>query len=212
MEIQNEIYESPSGRILRFLLARGEATVKDIEDGLKVTRNAVRIQLDHLVAQGYLGSRLVRSERGRPYHTYYLTDKGREVLPNHYKDLAKSLWQEIAKISDAQKKEEILKTLSSKMAEDYKGKVNGESIKERLDCFVNVLNKEGIPSELKENGKEYVWNEYHCPYYEVAKDNAEICAVELEMMEKLLGTSVERSEWLLTGSSGCQFKLRKDTK
>ena len=210
MENQNDIYDSPSGRILRFLLARGESTVKVIEDGLDVTRNAIRIQVDHLVAQGLLDSRLVKSERGRPYRVYFLTDKGRDTLPNHYKDLAKSLWQEISKITDADKKEAILQTISSRMAEDYKERVNGNSVKERINGFVNALNKEGIPSELNENKEEYTLNEYHCPYYEVAKENSEICAVELEMMGKLLGKNVERSEWLLTGSSGCQFKLRKD--
>lgn len=212
MESQKDIFDSPSGKILRYILERGEATVKDIEDGLQVTRNAVRIQLDHLVAQGLLGSRLVKKERGRPYSAYYVTDQGRDALPNHYKDLAKSLWEEISKITDSKKKEEVLNTISSKLAEDYKNKISEGTVKERLGRFVAELNKEGIPSELSENQEGYVWNEFNCPYYEVAKEYSDICAIELEMMGKLLGSPVERSEWLLSGAAGCQFKMRKNIK
>jgi len=141
METQNEIFDKPSGRILRYILECGEATVKDIEDGVQVTRNAVRIQVDHLVSQGLLGSRLVKNERGRPYKVYFVTDKGRDSLPNLYKDLAKSLWQEISKITNSRRKEEIVNTISSKLADDYKSKVIGDSVKERLDHFVAELNK-----------------------------------------------------------------------
>ena len=65
---------------------------------------------------------------------------------------------------------------------------------------------------MNESKDGYVLNEFNCPYYEVAKDNKEICAMELEMMGKLLGSSIKRSEWMLTGSAGCQFKTSKKTK
>ena len=122
MENQKEIFESASGKILRYILEHGQVTVKEIEVGLQVTRNAVRVQIDQLESQGLVGSRLVRTERGRPYRVYYVTDKGRDSLPNDYKNLARFLWQQVIKNVDPSQKEEVLGKLSSLIAEDFKGR------------------------------------------------------------------------------------------
>ena len=206
VELKNkEMFESPVGRILRFILEKGDVTVKDIEEGLKVTRNAVRVQLDSLVAQGLVNSRLIRNERGRPHSTYFVTEKGRDALPNQDKDLVKMLWSEVIKVSDPTLKQKFLEALSSKLAEEYETELKGVPEGERLNRFVELLNQRGITSEVKHN--ESGWNEYNCPFYSVAKDDPDVCKMELEMLKRVLGSTVERNEWMLNGSIGCKFKV-----
>lgn len=209
--MKKEIFDSPSGKIFRFILQQGEVTIKEIEEGLVVTRNAIRPQLDSLIIQGLIGSRLVKTERGRPYNLFYVTEIGRDSLPDQYKSLFRSIWQEINSLSDSTLKDRLMEVVSTRMAEEYEIELRGVSPEDRLNRFIELLNTRGIPTQIKEEEDSFEWKEYICPYYQVAKADPDVCRMELEMMKKVLGKEVERHEWIMKGSSGCKFRINKDS-
>ncbi len=204
---KNEIFETPSGKIFRFLLERGSATVKEIEDGMKVTRNAVKTQLDILIAQSLVDSREEKNERGRPYQVYYVTDKGRESLPDQYKDLFHTLWLELARNGDREFKQKVLDLIGSKLVQMYEDGLKGVPEEKRISRFKELLNQKGIPADITEEGNTLVLNEYNCPYYLVAKNDSDVCQMEVEMLEKITKSPIERKAWLLNGAHACKFKL-----
>lgn len=209
--MKKEIYDSPSGKIFRFILEQGEVTIKEIEEGLVVTRNAIRPQLDSLIIKGLIASRTVKSKRGRPYNLYYVTEIGRDSLPDQYKSLFSSIWQEIDSISDLTLKARLMEVMSTRMSEEYEIELRGVSPENRFNRFIELLNKKGIPTQIKEKEDSFEWTAYICPYYQIAKADPDVCRMELEMMKKVLGKEVELREWIMKGSSGCTFRINKDS-
>jgi predicted ArsR family transcriptional regulator len=206
---KSEIFGTPAGRVFRFLLERGSATVKEIEDGLKVTRNAVKTQIDLLVAQSLIGSRMEKNERGRPYQVYFVTDKGRESLPDQYKDLFHTLWTELAKNGDPEFKRKVLELIGSRLVEMYEDELKGVPEEKRIPRFKELLNQKGIPAEFTEEGNKLVLHEYNCPYYSLAKEDSDVCKMEVEMLEKIIKSPIEREESLLKGAHACKFKMNQ---
>ena len=87
--------------ILDVLRKQGMLTVAQLSDVLSVTGTAVRQRLRRLLNEGYIERTSVRPERGRPFHRYALTSKGRRRSGENFADLAIALWEEIRLISKA---------------------------------------------------------------------------------------------------------------
>ena len=74
--------------ILDVLRKQGMLTVAELSEILSVTGTAVRQRLTRLLSEGYIERTAVRPERGRPYHKYELTTKGRRRSGQNFADLA----------------------------------------------------------------------------------------------------------------------------
>src|SRR3954452_24671283 len=76
----------------------GGGTIQDICADLGVTATAVRQRLVRVQETTLVARSLVRTARGRPHHTYRVTDAALRALGDNYADLAMILWRELRNI------------------------------------------------------------------------------------------------------------------
>ena len=91
-----------------------------------------------------------------------------------------------------------------RLAEQY-GDGEGQALEQRLAVLVEVSAARGSPIAVTEQDDAVVLSEYSCPYFSVAQDNHDVCAVEQRMLEQVLGRKVRLTQRMTDGHPGCQF-------
>ncbi len=205
--LQKQLSGSPAGEVLGVMQRRGEVTVKDLEEALSVTANAVRQQLTALLAGGYISQQAENIGRGRPKHVYGLTTKGRSLFTYHYDEFTNSLLREILVSEGPEKVQELLGRMSRRLAAQYAQELAGLPSDERATKLTELLNAKGIVAEIKFEEDGIVVHEYTCPYYQLAREHRAICDMEEEMIAHAMNRPVELVSCSLDGHHGCQFRI-----
>jgi DeoR family suf operon transcriptional repressor len=207
--ISNQLTGSPADQVLNILQRQGEASIKDLEDGLGVTATAVRQQIAGLLADGYIQQETERMGRGRPRHVYSLTPKGRALFPHHYDEFTNSLLREILVSEGPEKVQNLLGRMSHRLAAQYQRELEAVPLEDRAAKLTELLNAKGILAEVKLEDDVLVFHEYTCPYYELAREYRAICDMEEEMIAHAIQHTVELVSCTLDGHHGCQFKIER---
>ncbi|HCA50417.1 MAG TPA: transcriptional regulator, partial [Planctomycetaceae bacterium] len=139
--------------ILDVLRKQGLQTVTQLSDVLSVTGTAVRQRLTRLLAEGYIERTAVRPERGRPYHQYALTTKGRRRSGQNFADLAIALWDEIRAIEDPDVCQGLMQRVSRRLAEMYTDQVQGEDMSQRLNALTDLFADRRLPIRVDLSGE-----------------------------------------------------------
>lgn len=201
---------SPATQILKLLQQQGMLTIKDIEAALGVTTTAVRQQLNALQAEGLVTTKTVREKRGRPHAVYRLSDKGQKLFACGYENLAQMLLEEVLGLSEPESVRQLLQRVGTRLGAQYAEHVQGTELEDRLQQLVVALEQRGIISKVEEEDRSFVLTEYGCPYYGLVQEHREICGMEIEAMQKVLGSEVILYQSQLDGHHGCQFQVKKD--
>ncbi len=195
--------ETPAGQIIGHLQRHGEATVRELEEVLGVSTTAVREHLLHLEARGLVQSRSVRHGPGRPHRVYCLSPLGQRAVPSSYDRLAALLLREIASRAGPEALESLLGAVGERLAEEYRGAVAGGDLRQRLDQLHAALAARGIPSEVAPDGAGL--QVFACPYLDVAREHAAVCAMERQMLEHVLGEPLRLDSAIREGQRSCRF-------
>lgn len=201
--------KSPAGQILRLLQQQGSLSIKEIETTLGVTTTAVRQQLMALLAEGLVCATTVREKRGRPHAVYSLSDQGQALFARGYEGLALVLLEEVLRLSEPESAKQLLQRVSARLAEQYAEHIHGAALAERLQELVALFERRGITSKIEEEDGIFLFTEYGCPYYGLAREHREVCSMEMEAMEQALGSEVTLCQSQLDGHHGCQFQVKK---
>lgn len=200
-------HRGPAGEILRLLQRNGPMSIKQLRDALGVrSLNAVREQLMSLTADGLIQAQPVRQPAGRPALVYALSAKAQELFPKGYDVLLKLLLEEIVVQDGRERLDAILTSVSARLAAEY-GDGTGQELEQRLAVLAEVSAARGTPIMISAQDDEVVLSEYSCPYFSVAQDNQDVCAVEQRMMEQVLGRKVRLARRMLDGHPGCHFVI-----
>ena len=184
-------------------------SVGGLASALGVTATAVRQRLDRLMRSGLVERQAVGGRRGRPSHAYSLTEQGRRVGGDNFRDLAFVLWQEIRGVTDPAVRRGLLGRIGAGLAEIDRGTVTGATPLERLGGVADLLRRRQVACGVEPlgDGGLPVLTTYSCPYPDLAEADRGICAAERSMIEELVGGSVRLSECRLDGGSCCRFTV-----
>lgn len=196
---------SPAVKILTHLQRHGEATVKELEDLLGISTTAVREHLTHLQARDLVATRLVRRGPGRPHLAYFLTDQAQSLFPKEYDTLITMLLRELAQRGPDQL-QSILDAVGARLAEEYRGKVAGAELHERLNALRQALESRGIPADVQPSGDGL--RVFACPYLDVAQEHAAVCRMEQHMLEQVLGEKLRLEGSIREGGRSCHFSIK----
>lgn len=185
------------------------ATVQELCDELGVTATAVRQRLGRLVAGGFVGRKEVREGRGRPHHTYSITDRGLRELGDNYSELAAILWEELRSLPDGRVRRAVLDRIQEAMARRYGRGVDGRTVKERIEQLRRTLAESGFDVEVDAQGRLPVLRENNCPYYDLASADSSICELEQRVFERVLGAPVALTHRCVDGHNCCEFQAGK---
>jgi len=205
MEVLGFPTMSPASIVLQHLRRHGQATIKELEHVLGVSTTAVREHLSHLQSQGLVTNSTMRYGPGRPRLVYTLTDKAQKLFPKHYDLLINMLLQEISSAEGMEKVEQLLQRVSARLADEYSDRVSADDLQARLFELRTMLEDKGIPSEVQPSGSGI--RIFSCPYLDVAQEHTEVCSMERQMFEQVLGGKMTQEHSILNGHHHCCFNV-----
>ncbi|HMQ35466.1 MAG TPA: MarR family transcriptional regulator [Chloroflexaceae bacterium] len=197
---------SAAGQILQHLQRQGEATVKDLAALLGVSATAARDHLVHLQAEGLVEARAERYGPGRPRLVYTLSEAARSRFPKQYDRLITGLLRELIAVEGPDKVEQLLERVSRRLADEYADRMEGSDMPERLGELRRLLEQRGVPAEVAEAGDGI--RLFACPFYDIAQDHPEVCSMERQMIEFVLGEKLALESTIREGAHTCRFVLR----
>lgn len=200
--------------LVELLRANGSGTVEALAESLGVTSTAVRQRLDRLIREGVVcreqsGGAPSGRSRGRPAFVHRLTEKGRRVGGDNFRDLALVLWQEIRGIEAPEVRRGLVARIGDALARQYGSEVRGTTLTERIDEAAAIFRDRRIACSVAPadgaSGGLAVLTTHDCPYPDLADRDRAICASERTMLEKLVGGRVRLAECRLDGADCCRF-------
>lgn len=201
--------QSTDSDVLDLLRACGTMGVAELSSEIAVTPTAVRQRLGRLLAEGLVEREPVRNGRGRPRHSYRLTQKGLRHTGSNFADLAWALWREVSKIEDLELRRTMLRRVLQSLFERYSKQIEGRTLLERMRSLADLLAQRRLSFSVEmpeEPAKLPLLTAHACPYPELAESDRTICALERVLLSELLGKNMELSQCRLDGGSSCQFQ------
>jgi DeoR family suf operon transcriptional repressor len=204
----NDTTELSDQTIVDYLRRHAVATVSDLVEFTGVTATAVRQRLTRLMDHGLIARESEAAGRGRPTHRYSLTPAGIRSGGNNYGPLVQVLWDEIREIRDPEIRRGLLKRVSDRLAESYRGQIQGETVKERMADLARLMASQDVPFEYQESasGELPVLTALACPYPDLAEHDRGVCAMEKMLLSSVLGESMRLSSCRLDGANCCTFE------
>jgi DeoR family suf operon transcriptional repressor len=199
--------ESGAGKIVDYLQRNGEGSVKDFAALLGVSATAVREHLVHLQADGLIVARAERRGPGRPRLVYGLSEKAQSLFPKQYDRLISVLLRELIALEGPDKVAQILDGVSQRLASEYADRMHGTVVAERLGELRRLLELRGVPAEVAPEGAGITL--FACPYYDVAHMHPQVCSMERQMIEYVLGEKLDLQNSIREGAHSCNFTLRE---
>ena len=185
-------------------------TVDELSQELGLTTVTVRHHLDILRGEGLVSAPLTRRRKapGRPKHVYTLTEGADAVFPKRYKDLAMLILSEVRTHFSAAEVNEMMTRIGERIASQAI-LPDGDDFQVRLEAVVEFLNGLGFMTRWEQrDGGEHLIHIANCPYEKVSRHDPEICAMDLAMLTRLLGTSPQRITSMAEGDYQCSYTLR----
>lgn len=202
--------EHPDREFLARLNRLQSGTVQDLCEVLEVTATAVRQKLSRLMVAGLVERHTVSSGRGRPYHVYRVTDKGRRQLGDGYGDLARLLWREMQQIEDRDIRTRLMSRLRSALVQRYRPAAPVATLSDRFRHLQRTLDEQGIQADLRERQEGTallpVLREHHCPYHDLAAEDSTICDLERSVFGEVLGVPLALTRCCRDGHPCCEFE------
>jgi len=203
--------DSTQDAVLLYLKKEGEMTVQALCDQLGITAMAVRRHLQVLQNDGLVESRMVRQSRGRPTYKYSLTAKAEGLFPSGFQNLAMDLLDAVYETSGHKGVMDLLTARNRKRMLRLKVRVENKDLKARVEEVSKIFSEDGYMTEWEElaDGNFFIFQQ-HCALHDVANQFRQVCALEPQLMESLLGVKVTREKWMLKDDPVCGYLVHRD--
>lgn len=197
-----------SDQILLLLKSKGPAQTKALAEAVGVTRQAARLQMEKLAAEGLVEHVTERMGVGRPRRSWSLTAVGNGRFPDTHAQMTVELIEAIRGEFGDEGMDRLVKRREQATQVGYRKALDGAAtLEERLDRLAQVRAAEGYMAEWsrREDGA-YLLIENHCPICAAASACQGFCRSELTLFETMLAPArVERAEHILAGARRCAY-------
>ena len=198
-------------QIIEFLKEKGQATVEELAATVNLTPMAVRHHLNVLQAESLITSLAIRRQSGpgRPSQVYQLTKAADELFPEDYYGLTDYLLAELIQKLGQEGVGQIFDSIACRLASEAPPPKEGQTFEERLDEVIAFLSVKGFVADWEVGQNSYMIHAYSCPYRQVAKDHAEVCLLDKQIISSMLATTPTRIACLTTADDHCTYRISK---
>ena len=199
---------APGDAILLRLKTSGPASTAELAAHLGVTRQAVRLQTEKLVAQGLLASEQARGGVGRPGSVWNLTAAGHARFPDAHAQVTVELLEAVREEFGPASLDRLIRRREDASRKLYMTALAADAdLEARLDRLTRLRAAEGYMAEWSSAGDgTYVLVENHCPICAAATACQGFCRSELTLFrEALAPATVERIDHILQGARRCAY-------
>lgn len=191
--------DGTSEQILALLRRRERMGVNDLAHELKPAGATVRRHLELLLRDKYVSVAPARGGTGRPRHIFAITDSGAELFRQHYVRMTRRLLNEIVSLSaeettgrsGVELAELIFARMAERLAGEYRARVEGESLLERVRSVAHLLSDEGLDFEVVEapDGSRLLGR--GCPCTQLLGEHDGVCDHDRVLLSRILGVEVQ---------------------
>jgi predicted ArsR family transcriptional regulator len=184
-------------KVLEELKISGSLSVGELARRLDVSYMAVKQHCEELKKIGYLGrTRMPRKEVGRPEIFYQLTAKADGLFPQAGVDFTLEILDELKARHGESFPDKLLFQYFEKRELVMRKKLEKcQSLVEKATKLAGLRTKDGYLVQCKYDPQEgFRMEEYHNPLQRVFEQYPRAVAMELRMLEQLLGTPITRRE------------------
>ena len=199
---------STSDQILLLLKSQGPAQTKALAEAVGVTRQAARLQMEKLAAEGLVEHVTERMGVGRPRRSWSLSQKGHQRFPDSHAQMTLELIEGIRGEFGEEGMDRLIKRRERATEVGYRLALDGAStLEERLERLAQVRAAEGYMAEWsRQDDGAYLLIENHCPICAAAKACQGFCRSELALFEAMLApATVTRVEHILADARRCAY-------
>ena len=194
-------------QILHAIKSHRQSTIAELAESLGISAISVRHHLSTLQAEGMVQSVEVRRGVGRPHLTYSLTEAALDRFPAKYMQLSERLLDELKASLPSKAIKAIFAHMAEGMVAEYAAKLEGKSLKEKLETLVEMLGAEGFMAKWHTTGETISLTEYNCPYLRIGQRHPEVCAIDRTIISQVLAADVEKKTCVLNGGENCVFVI-----
>lgn len=198
-------------QILLLLKSKGPAQTKGLAQAVGITRQAARLQMERLAAEGLVEHVTERAGVGRPRRSWSLTAKGHSRFPDTHAQMTVELIEAVREEFGAAGLERLVARREQATGAAYAKALDGaDDLEQRLARLADVRTAEGYMAEWRrQDDGAYLLIENHCPICVAAAACQGFCRAELALFEMMLAPArVERTEHILTGARRCAYLVR----
>ncbi len=116
------------------------------------------------------------------------------------------LWEEVQQIADSALRRKVIAGVVERLAKKYETDMEGETIEERMRSFTQLFADREIPVTVEHRHGLPVIKVSGCPYPTLADDNRDICEMEQQLLERVLGQPVDLCQCQQDGDRCCSFQ------
>jgi predicted ArsR family transcriptional regulator len=204
----NETPENTHQAVLFYLKRRSEMTVADLCEELGITSMAIRRHLSNLQKDGLVEARLVRQTRGRPTYKYRLSPKAESLFPSAIHSFAFELLDAVYDAKGHTGVMEILQLRDEAILKKLLPYLQKLPLPERIREVVKIFSESGYMTEVTrlEDGNYFIYQQ-HCAVHNLANQYRQICVLESQMLERLLGVKTARQRHMMKDDQVCGYMV-----
>ena len=198
-------------QIIEFLKEKGQATVEELAATVNLTPMAVRHHLNVLQVENLITSAAIRRQNGpgRPSQIYQLTAAADGLFPVDYYGLTNYLLAELTHHLGQDGVTQIFSNIAYRLASQAPPPRENQTFEERLDEVIAFLAEKGFVVDWEAKDNNYMIHAYSCPYRQIAKDHAEVCLLDKQIISSMLNTTPTRIACLTTDDDHCTYRISK---
>lgn len=185
---------------------------------------SVRYHLDILQGDNLIEVSKVRREGsvGRPQQLYGLTREANDHFPDNFAALTNGLVRQMKKALSPEEVEAAFCALAREIAQGLPA-ANDDSIEDRLGRVAEFLNERGYFARWEKEeianqegadapaaGESYLLHTFNCPYAGVSSEHRELCLMDQELVNELMGQPCQRIESLAEDGTCCTYRIAED--
>jgi predicted ArsR family transcriptional regulator len=187
-------FASTRGQIVT-LLRRGDRTVDDLAQELRLTDNAVRSHLAALERDGLVAQGGLRRGGGKPAFVYDLTPEAKRLFPKADGPLLRHLLDVLAQRLPAAAFDDILAEVGQRAAASFPVADADRDLRARVHRAVALLDELGGLAACEEGEDAFVIRGFGCPLAAAAPGHPAVCRLAAALLTDVIGVPVcERCE------------------
>lgn len=197
--------------LLRQLLWHPEGLgVEDLCVKLRVSHNAVRQHLTTLGSAELVERAPTRPTGGRPGAVFAITERGRELFPRQYGQIAGALIEKLYATLGREQVMAMLRALGAQLAHDASEAVDRDDTKHASRQLAGRLTALGYEAAAIERDGQPQIEAHNCVFHALAARHPEVCHFDLAYLSASSGREVHHAECMVRGGRTCRFALGAD--
>jgi DeoR family suf operon transcriptional repressor len=204
-------YRGLRGELLVALKKASRAlTAKELGELFGLTPNALRRHLKSLEEEELVHYRREVRGVGGPVFAYALTRAGEALFPQAYASALTAALQSVREQQGTAGVAALFRKQWEALAAEARPHLAALPLSERAQLVAELRTSQGYMAEaVSVSPGEAVIREHHCAIRAAAEAFPEVCAAEHELLEQLLGVTVERTAHMLNGCRTCEYVARE---